>query len=301
MNNYCINCGKSGHSLKHCSEPITSCGIICFKIDNLPITKIQKYLINKCINIEDFNYNHLNYYNKINFHNNNIKFLLIQRKQSLSYIEFIRGKYNELDINKIKSIFELMTKKEVDIIKNNTFDYLWNKLWSGSALTKKFLKEKENSKNKFIYLKNNGIINNLQSNYDEPEWGFPKGRRNKFETNKECAIREFIEETNNINYKLLNRINPIEEIFNGTDQQNYKHVYYIAGTDDIVLNYIDNNYEVGNIGWFTIDQVLKLLRPYNYTKINIINQIYFLLTIINEKINKRSNIYINPFLLKNSY
>jgi ADP-ribose pyrophosphatase YjhB (NUDIX family) len=31
--------------------------------------------------------------------------------------------------------------------------------------------------------------------WSEPEWGFPKGRRNYQEKDYECAVREFCEET----------------------------------------------------------------------------------------------------------
>ena len=31
--NYCTNCGKFGHINKTCKEPITSLGILCFKLD----------------------------------------------------------------------------------------------------------------------------------------------------------------------------------------------------------------------------------------------------------------------------
>lgn len=283
MNNYCLNCGKNGHINKTCKEPIISCGIICFKINNLPMHKIEKFLFNKYINIEDYNYNHIDYYNKINFHRKDIKFLLIRRKHSLSYIEFLRGKYDENDINKIINMFELMSEKEVINIKNNNFDYLWNDLWKNTANSKTFLKEMILSKNKFNNLKKN-IINDLKSNYIEPEWGFPKGRRIKYENNYECAHREFIEETNLLNYTQFDRINTVEETFNGTDNNLYKHIYYIAGSDENELVHNIDNYEVDSIGWFTIDQVLSLLRPYNKSKINIINQLYFFLMVMIDKI-----------------
>jgi len=287
MNNYCINCGKSGHNSKNCMEPIISCGILCFKIDNLSLNKIDKFLFNKYINIENYNYSNFNYYNKVNFHNNNIKFLLIQRKHSLSYIEFIRGQYNEHDNSKILKMFELMSKKEVENIKNNNFTFLWDNLWKETARSKNFLKEMINSKIKFQYLKINNLFDNLNSNYDEPEWGFPKGRRNKYENNYECANREFVEETNLINYSKFDRIENIEETFIGTNQVKYKHIYYIAGSNEENLNYSKDNYEIGNIGWFTKDEALKLLRSYNVSKKNLINQLYFFLSIIMQKINKQ--------------
>lgn len=289
MNNYCINCGKNGHNSKVCNDPVTSCGIICFKIDSLPTSKIEKFLFNKYINIEDYNYNNIDYYNKINFHRKDIKFLLIQRKHSLSYIEFLRGKYNENDINKIISMFELMSEKEINNIKNSEFEHLWDDLWKETARSKTFIKEMGISKIKFTHLKKNNIICNFTSKYLEPEWGFPKGRRNKFENNNECAHREFVEETNLLNYTQFDRIGTMEETFSGTDNNLYKHIYYIAGSDENELTTNFDNYEVGNIGWFTIDEVLNLLRPYNKSKINLINQIYFFLTVITNKINEKKN------------
>ena len=51
------------------------------------------------------------------------------------------------------------------------------------------------------------------TNYISSEWEFPKGRRNNKETNKECAEREFKEETNyNKNdYQLISNITPFSE------------------------------------------------------------------------------------------
>jgi len=292
-NSYCMNCGKSGHHTKGCNEPIISCGIICFKINNLQLKKLQKFLFNKYINIEDYNYHNINYINKIDFHRTDIKFLLIQRKHSLSYIEFLRGRYVETNTEKLKKLFELMSKKEVSDIKNNNFEFLWDNLWNETARTKTYIKEMVSSKIKFNYLKNNKIMNNFESKYDCPEWGFPKGRRNKFENNVNCANREFVEETNLTNYTYFDRINSIEETFFGTNNINYKHIYYLASSEEEELNYNNDNYEIGNIGWFTIDEILKLLRPYHESKINIINQIYFFLSVLHDKLNNNTNKTIN--------
>ena len=154
-------------------------------------------------------------------------------------------------------MFELMSEKEVKNIKNIEFDNLWDNLWKDTSRSKTFLKEMISSKNKFNFLKNNNIIINIESKFLEPEWGFPKGRRSKFENNNDCAHREFVEETNLLNYTQFNRISTIEETFTGTDDILYKHIYYIAGSDEKELTTNFDNYEVGNIGWFTIDEILK--------------------------------------------
>ena len=41
----CNNCGKFGHTQKQCSEPITSLGIICLKLNEEDIYKILNYSI----------------------------------------------------------------------------------------------------------------------------------------------------------------------------------------------------------------------------------------------------------------
>lgn len=297
MNNYCLNCGKSGHHTKSCNDPITSCGIICFKINNLKLNKIEKFLFNKYINIEDYNYYNINYINKIDFHRTDIKFLMVQRKHSLSYIEFLRGRYNEHDLEKIKDIFELMSKKEVAEIKLNDFETLWNNLWKETAKSKSFLKEMSTSIHKFNILKKNKIIDNFESKFENPEWEFPKGRRNKFENNNNCANREFIEETNLSNYIQFDRINPVEEVFRGTNNIKYKNIYYFGSSEEEELSYSFDNYEIGNIGWFTLDEVLLLLRPYNKTKLNLVNQIYFFLCILTDKINEKNE----PIIIKKRY
>ena len=284
MNNYCINCGKSEHNNKNCTEPITSCGIICFYIKNISVHKIENILYNKFIDIDDFNYKNFKFLNKIYKYKDDVKFLLIQRKHSLSYIEFIRGRYNEKDINKLTYICSLMSKSEIENIKNNEFQILWDNLWIKTAYSKAFLKEFSISKNKFIYCKKNNLFFDIESKYETPEWGFPKGRRNKYEKNLECAQREFIEETNYNKYILFDRINYIEEIFKGTNFIDYKHIYYFAGSNSDKIENINDTYEVGNIGWYTYEETIKLIRPYDISKLDIVNKTYFFIISLIEKL-----------------
>ena len=66
--------------------------------------------------------------------------------------------------------------------------------------------------------------------YKDPEWGFPKGRRNLKERDLQCAVREFEEETDigRDNIYVLRCIDPLEEDFIGSNKKHYKHIYYIA-------------------------------------------------------------------------
>jgi hypothetical protein len=85
-NVYCVNCGEKGHVLKECNGPITSFGIIAFKTckeesDCINDTNNKLKEILKKINTDKEEYP-------------KIKFLMIQRKDTMGYIDFIRGKYD---------------------------------------------------------------------------------------------------------------------------------------------------------------------------------------------------------------
>ena len=59
--------------------------------------------------------------------NDNI--LLINRKHSIYYLEFMMGKYNLNDIKTLELIFSRITNREKNNIKNKEFSELWEELW----------------------------------------------------------------------------------------------------------------------------------------------------------------------------
>ena len=300
----CLNCGKSGHQFKSCGEPIISYGVICFNLNstlNLSNKYIKNYFYNKYIDIEEFNYSNLNNLKHIPLFYDKIKILMIRRKNSMNYIEFLRGKYEPSDINHIKTIFSLMTREENLKIYNNSFEFLWNELWKDTAKSKIYQKEFNLSKIKFEELKDNNFYdllneNNL-SNYQEAEWGFPKGRRNTNEQNIMCAMREFNEETSLgfDNLHVLERLSCAQEEYTGTNGIKYKHIYYLASSDKELELSINNDYqiyEIGDMAWFTIPEALEKIRSYNDKKIKMINQIYFFLINLYLDITKNNNNFI---------
>jgi 8-oxo-dGTP pyrophosphatase MutT (NUDIX family) len=209
---FCNNCGKYGHMSYQCNTPITSIGIIAFR--NRPSRNL--------------------------FHTPKPtrEYLLIRRKDTLGYIDFIRGKYSVYNKQYILNMFKQMTNEERQRIlkyakEENTQDYgfkLWRQLWTNDILsitpfthysssynkndTNKYFKSTEEkiSKEKFTTLANGRGMGkgrhpfHLQTlvdeckqfpewEWDEPEWGFPKGRRDTEESDWVCALREFKEET----------------------------------------------------------------------------------------------------------
>ena len=63
--------------------------------------------------------------------------------------------------------------------------------------------------------------------------GFPKGRRNPYESDYDCALREFSEETGYSSKGLQNVRNvvPFEETFTGSNYNSYKHRYFLMFMD----------------------------------------------------------------------
>lgn len=308
MNNkaiFCGNCGKRGHVYKNCYKPIISLGIMCVKYDDLDINEIIKKNKERGKIFNRYQISNLTQDQNIkNMIENKLKFLMVCRKQSIGYIELIRGNYNlenYSDIGYIKNIFKLMTKHEIENIKTKDFDFLWNDLWILSDNSHK--KEYDNSKNKFHKLIEGVDIIYMNETYhidldyfvlymdketikwNEPEWEFPKGRRNIKEEDLPCAIREFEEETNfqNRDYKLLD-LKPISEIFMGNNGINYKHTYYLAQSlldiDDIPKideNNIYQKIEISDIQWLTFREAIDKIRDYNLERKEILKKVYNLL------------------------
>ena len=288
---YCCNCGKLGHIYKKCKEPITSFGVIAFKFaEGFENALIKLWKSNKSKDLENAVI--------LDAIEKNIQLLLIRRKDTLGYVEFVRGRYNVNKLDMLMRTFNIMTVTELIKIKEHDFDYLWNDLWlinkGFKRETNLYAKEYDTSRKRFDSLKR-GVFNadnefisldiilkKCGRKYTEQEWGLPKGRKNIKENYKQCAIREFEEETGvkNHDYELLDSPKmfgkyPLEELFIGTNDLRYKHIYYIAQCkSDCILTLDEDNIsqviEISDIRWFNYKEALNILRPYNKAKQNII-------------------------------
>ena len=250
----CSNCHKMGHIYINCDEPQTSYGIICYS------------------NINDDN-----------------KIILIRRKDTIGYMEFIRGKYEPEEDEYIIQLMDMMTKKEKQLISENMdFDKLRNLLGMTKETTINTT-EYNNSHRKFnllIYMEKLGrLLENSKITWDTPEWGLPKGRKNPRESPKSCAIREFYEETGltDDDIMLYPNIKPLEEMYVGINGVKYKHIYYFAKyiNHDHELKIDPNNriqtIEVSDIIWSNLQEAQELIRPYHKEKLAIIKKSFQIL------------------------
>ena len=249
--NFCNNCGKHGHLFHQCKNPITSIGIIVFNDDN----PTREYL-------------------------------MIRRKDSLGYVDFMIGKYPLFNKRYLLNIISEMTNDEKNKLLNNDFQELWNELW-GEYIGIQYRGEEKTSCEKFNSLKNGitltndeynleTLINSCNNEWREPEWGFAKGRRNYQERDLNCALREFEEETgcNKNSIKLIQNLLPIEELFTGSNYKSYKHKYYIAYMskgNNSIQNF--QKTEVSKVQWLSFKECIEIIRPYNLERIDTLTKV----------------------------
>ena len=245
---YCKNCGIFGHSYKECKNPILSYGIILFKKEEgIP------------------------------------KILMIERKDSICFTEFMRGRYNVKNDDYIQLLISRFSNNEKKKILNHTFDELWNDLWIDlTTINIKIKKEYQPSKIKFNILQNNNKLKNIIDKdkllYNNNEWEFPKGRREHYENNIDCAKREVKEETdiNSNDYIIYKNVVPFIEEYTSINNVRYKSCYYIGEIKDInyevKLNKENKNQcnEINNIKWVTNTDII---RDYSQLKKDIFNKV----------------------------
>jgi 8-oxo-dGTP pyrophosphatase MutT (NUDIX family) len=248
----CRNCGLNGHVYKLCPQPIVSFGLICYRhIHGVP------------------------------------EYLMIQRKDSLSFMEFVRGKYDPKDYQYISKLMSHMTVAERSMLLEKTFENMWNHIWFQKAIQRHTTDFDEASR-KFqqlvagVEVMNadgtkrthtlSSLVASTQTPFMEPEWGFPKGRRRIRESDVGCAIREFCEETgfSPKDLRMCDGIKPFEEVFYGTNGVLYRHVYFIAELvsnceREVVIDphNISQAREVQRANWFAFEDVLQHIRTHN--------------------------------------
>ena len=246
--NLCHNCGISGHDYYTCKQPITSVGIIAYK--QPPGLAPREYL-------------------------------LIRRKHTIGYMEFLRGKYVLTNRRYIANLISEMTVQEKQRLQHWSFSELWRELWGGEVGLQ-YRNEERQAVNKFEELQQ-GVIDdagpyNMQQllvesgpGWEEPEWGFPKGRHNVNEHGRDlvCALREFEEETGyaRSTLQLLQNVQPFEEIFTGSNYKSYKHKYFVAEYTPLEADCTQYQAsEVSKLSWKTHEEAQTNIRPYSLEK-----------------------------------
>lgn len=274
MPKFCFNCGKRGHVYHDCHFPVMSYGGIIYQMRNgIPF------------------------------------YLMVQRTYTPDFKELIRGKFDLNDPDYIQKLISRITLQEVEYIYTYEHHILYKNLLKYCKIKKnqsyydRYHQSKENyekllegyTTNKNIYVKFSEIVeSNNPTYYMEPDWGFPKGRRNTYgdETDMACAQREIQEETglSPEDYQFKPDYY-VTEVHIGSNNTKYAHRYYVGEAISTITCYIDpyNKYQAGEIrkiGWFPIKIALSMIRPYHFEKKKVLSRAHKEIT--------GSTIYVKP-------
>jgi len=254
---YCNNCHKPGHNLHQCRQPLLSVGLIAFR---------QREGTHEP------------------------EFLMIRRAHSFGLMEIMRGKYPLTQRHYLQHIVDELTSNEKQKLLDQSYDTLWLDVW-GQTPGIQFRGEEKAAKDKFATLRDGVVVNadtyNLASlvtasttAWLEPEWEFPKGRHNLKETDLQCGLREFEEETgyDKSQVCVLQNVLPFEEIFMGSNHRAYKTKYYVGWlpqTVQPVRGFQES--EVSQVDWKTLSEAQAAIRPYNLEKMALLQQVHSML------------------------
>ena len=247
-------------------------------------------------NMPNISYGILAY--KLNKHKK--EFLMIRRKTSYAFEDFFRGHYDlNSNITNIRCMISRLTTSEAYKILSSSFDILWEDMHRLYALEKyeniKHLpkykyyvkhynkhtpkyRDGKDKYNKFMkHPKHYGLCKSF-TYWNEPEWCFPKGKKNYNESDFECAIREFKEETyihSNIDI-VNNKCITVKE----TEENSvtYTNIFYIGKINNKISEpdneiVLLNNQEVSKIGWFTYKEANNKIRHYHTLIVNTLTQL----------------------------
>jgi 8-oxo-dGTP pyrophosphatase MutT (NUDIX family) len=170
--------------------------------------------------------------------------LMVRRKNSYGYYEFIKKRYS---VENLPQIVDEMTNHEKRILMETTLPH------------------------NVIFL-----LKRSKTKWEYPEWGFPKGKRLIYESQLECAFREFEEETglSRAFIKITNQ--KISEYFQAPNGKKYCHIYYLAklrpGINPNLSGYQRSEISVSE--WKNKEQAIDCLRPYNDERKKIIENLF---------------------------
>jgi len=196
--------------------------------------------------------------------------LIIQRKYSPDFINFIKGWYRK---SQLISLFREMTEDELLSIKKimykpERFIALYNNISPDGDATYATLRFEDNQQKVWE------MCNNTSYGRPETEWLFPKGKQETSrETHVECAKREFLEETG-LTYMPENSISdsPITFYNNSSIGFTYETKLWVFVFKDKPLLPVDvDNFEIKTKRWVKRSEINKY---FDSTKLSIVDEAF---------------------------
>jgi len=197
--------------------------------------------------------------------------LMVCKRYTYGFIDFILGKYQHGDIKNNKYIkltlmrlFNKMTNDEkLDILSLN-FSQMWYRIWlHDTKINNQYYVYKNKFESMFCVDKGKKLKKLIEKSTSIHKiWEIPKGRKkSNVESDLNCAIREFSEETN-ISKRQYRIIPNIKKVYSYTSDNNttYTNTYYLAMTKQEIVPVINFNTqeqinEICDIRWMDLASV----------------------------------------------
>jgi 8-oxo-dGTP pyrophosphatase MutT (NUDIX family) len=221
-------------------------------------------------------------------HNNRTEVLMVKKRYTYQFFSFVFGYYKKYNGKYLKYLFDNMTFGEKIDILSMKFSSMWYRLWFCDPEKQYSLKTtygdhasnnlncyfRKKAKFDTVFIRDQGsrlkrLINN-SSNATVP-WEIPKGGISACETELDCAMREFTEETGvrPDKYTIIWNIPPVT-VSHKDNNVVYRSVYYVAFlnknvTWDPKVSFKTTNQltEVEEVHWVSLQEIefLKLATP----------------------------------------
>ena len=239
----CNNCSKPGHTDRYCTEPVTSYGVVAY-----------------------------------NRGSSGPLFLIIERKNSIAFIEFAYGRYSLDDVEYIRLLFSEMTTGELQMIRRTrSYADIVERVrgtaprvppyYGGGRLRFEVLKNG--------YLTSSGVLVTADALIDSvirrvtrmSVWELPKGRRLCNESALTCAMRELGEETHieRRYFRMTTEQETLRDEFVSYNGVCYRSVFFVAectlSRESLAATESDfvQNREVSRIRWVTLSEARRLI------------------------------------------
>jgi len=202
------------------------------------------------------------------------KFLIYQRRDNYEYIDILRGNWHTE--TRLKELMSALSNEERCRIREYTFRELWDDLWINHTSHihadgfEKAQRKYDTIKSKIpTLMDSDGMYFNV-----EPPWGFPKGKKlnQDKETDLDCALREFSEETRLPSEQLsVWNVRPYMEAYKGNNNKPYSTYYFLAEVpNEMEVTKIDTpqcirseavSEEAADARWMTCSEACLKLAP----------------------------------------
>lgn len=227
---------------------------------------------------------------------NCIEVIMVKKRYTYHFFNFVFGRYKNNDAT-LKEMFDHMSFAEKIDIVSLQFEQMWYRIWLANP-KKNFDISDEYSKKTTVlplgkiyetfYSKQERFHKNFlqdhgrrlkklvsMSQASEIPWEFPRGGKQNDETDLDCAIREFGEETgiNSEKYRILSQTPIVQTTKDG--QIFYKHIYFLAepiipiNEPKINYNSFEQISEIETVGWVSYNELSFNRIPLSVKKQNL--------------------------------